>query len=135
MLCPKCRSDHAHRSHRQGWFENLAGLFWQYPYRCSHCGHRFLHHYRRLRARSDTGDDPVARHRSIEREIRTTRQAKDWPRKRRDLLIVAAAALMFLGFLYLLTREPPPSTDDSFAAPPARIFPQTASAGELPPSA
>ena len=42
MQCPKCKIDHAHRSHRRG-LERLAGIFGYYPYRCRECGHRFLH--------------------------------------------------------------------------------------------
>ena len=42
MYCPKCRADHAHRSHRKGLTEHLASLFAFYPYRCDACQHRFL---------------------------------------------------------------------------------------------
>jgi len=97
MLCPKCKIDHAHRSHRKG-LEHLAGLMGYYPYRCRECGHRFLH-FR-------YADPPEAsgRRSEAEREIRSTRGRIRWQRKKRALMLYGFGALVFLGFLYFITR-------------------------------
>src|SRR3954452_21717504 len=74
VLCPKCKTDRAHRSHRQGVLERSAALFTYFPYRCRECDHRFL-------SRPAAHEQTSSEHRSTEREIRATRQAKDWARK------------------------------------------------------
>lgn len=103
MLCPKCHNDRAHRSHRNGLKEHLASLAAYYPYRCRECKHRFL------RSRYATPDLPPSQHRSTEREIRATRRAKDWQRKKRNITIYGVALLLFLVFLYLVTRDRTPN--------------------------
>ena len=96
MVCPKCKVDHAHRSHRKG-LEHIAGWFGYYPYRCRECGNRFLHF--RYAASPDAG-----RQSETEREIRSTRMRTRWKRKKRELLLYSFGALLFLGFLYFITR-------------------------------
>ena len=100
MLCPKCKNDRAHRSHRSGVTEHLASLLTYYPYRCRECQHRFL-----LSRYASIETPPSTQHRSTEREIRATRKAKDWQRKKRHFTIYAVALLLFLAFLYLVTRD------------------------------
>jgi hypothetical protein len=39
------------------------------------------------------------------REIRATRNALAWRRKRRELLLYGTGALLYLVFLYFITRE------------------------------
>lgn len=115
MLCPKCKNDRAHRSHRNGAKEHLASLLAYYPYRCRGCQHRFL------RSRYAAVQAPASdRHRSTEREIRATRKAKDRQRKKRHLAIYGIALLLFLAFLYLVTRY---RSDNGSAglAPPAGV--------------
>ena len=97
MLCPKCKIDHAHRSHRKG-LEYLAALFGYYPYRCRECGHRFLQ-FRYAGPPESTG-----KHSETEREIRSTRVRVRWKRKKRALLLYGFCALIFAGFLYFITR-------------------------------
>lgn len=99
MWCPKCKTDRAHRSHRAGVKEHLASLLAYYPYRCRECKHRFL------RSRYESTEPPSGEHRSTEREIRATRRAKDWKRKKRHMAIYGVALLLFLIFLYLVTRD------------------------------
>jgi DNA-directed RNA polymerase subunit RPC12/RpoP len=99
MLCPKCKVDHAHRSHRTGLVERLAGLIGYYPYRCRECGHRFL----QFRYASPP-ESPTRRHAEAEREIRAIRVRIRWQRKKRALLLYGFGALIFLGFLYFITR-------------------------------
>jgi hypothetical protein len=97
MLCPKCKIDHAHRSHRKG-LERLAALFGYYPYRCRECGHRFL------QFRYAVPPEATGKHSETEREIRSTRMRVRWKQKKRVLLLYGIGALIFLGFLYFLTR-------------------------------
>ena len=99
MWCPNCKTDRAHRSHRKGAKEHLASLLAYYPYRCRECKHRFL------RNRYESIEPPSGEHRSTEREIRATRRAKDWERKKRHMTIYGVALLLFLIFLYLVTRD------------------------------
>jgi hypothetical protein len=96
MLCPKCKIDHAHRSHRKG-LERLAAFFGYYPYRCRECGYRFLQF--RYASPLETG-----KHSETEREIRSTRMRVRWKRKKRALLLYGFCALIFAGFLYFITR-------------------------------
>ena len=96
-LCPECRAGLALRSHRRGAFELLASLAAILPYRCQECSHRFLmFRY----AASDK-----AAHTATIREILATRQAIEWPRKRREFLLYGTGLLLFLAFLYFITRE------------------------------
>ncbi len=97
MLCPKCKTDHAHRSHRRGLLELLASLVAIYPYRCRDCGLRFLKF--RYSTPSLTQDP------STVREILSTRRSIAWKRKRMELLLYGAGMLLFLMFLYYISRE------------------------------
>lgn len=98
MICPKCKTDHAHRSHREGLKEYAVSLFQYYPYRCKECGLRFS----ALRPKPPkTAAKPTA----TETEIRTTRGSYSRRRKRREFLIYGSAVLVFLAFIYFLTRD------------------------------
>ena len=99
MWCPKCKTDRAHRSHRKGLTEHVASVLAYYPYRCKECKHRFLLN------RYAAPPGPPSEHPSTEREIRATRQARTWQRKKRNLTIYGVALVLFLAFLYLVTRD------------------------------
>jgi hypothetical protein len=99
VQCPKCKTDQAHRSHRRDVKERLAALFAIYPYRCHGCEYRFL------RFRYASPEAIVSGHAPVEREIRATRAALEWKRKRRELLLYGVGFLLFLAFLYFITRE------------------------------
>ena len=92
MFCPKCKSDRAHRSHRQGAKESLARLLAYHPYRCRECGLRFLQ-FRLAVPRS------AAEPTSTEREIRATRTAFRWRAKKRELWLYGAGILLLFFFL------------------------------------
>jgi hypothetical protein len=69
------------------------------PHRCHECGHRFL--FNPFTASSGSGPN------STEREIRRTRAAVKWRRRKREIAVVCMAALIFFGFLYyIVTRNP-----------------------------
>jgi|GEM_PF-1528156 hypothetical protein len=112
MLCPKCKTDHAHRSHRQGVKEHLASLLAYYPYRCRDCKHRFLQN------RHAAPQGPPSAHPSTEREIRATRQTKNWERKKRNMIVYGIALFVFLVFLYFVTRDRGPSSENAHASFP-----------------
>jgi hypothetical protein len=106
MTCPKCKSDSAHRSHRRGLVEHIAGLFAIYPYRCRKCENRFL------KSKYTQEAPPTSSvHASTEKEIRRTRNAVKILRRRRELLLYGGCFGLFLFFLYYITRERGPQSD------------------------
>jgi hypothetical protein len=94
MLCPKCKTDSAHRSHRSNLRERLASLAGYRPYRCHKCELRFSS------IRIPPEEEPAPAKTS------TTRVAMRWRRKRRDIFLYASALIVFSAILYLLTRPP-----------------------------
>jgi hypothetical protein len=106
VTCPKCNTDHAHRSHREGWKDYAVSLFQRYPYRCSQCGVRFLQRRRKA-------PENVAKPTATETEIRATRAAGERKRRRRDFLLYGSALLCYLVFLYFITRDRDSSNDNN----------------------
>ena len=100
MLCTKCQTDSAHRSHRVGLREHLASMAGYYPYRCRKCGARF----QGLRNKETEAATPAAR--TVEREISTTQGARRRKAWRRGLVLYGLALILFGVLLYYLTREP-----------------------------
>jgi hypothetical protein len=100
MLCPKCKNDHAHRSHRAGLSERLAGIVGYRPYRCHSCSHRFLS----FRSSLPEPDAPPVL--DAEKEIAATRGSLRRKQKRREVLLYGSALTVFVVILYFLTREP-----------------------------
>lgn len=100
MLCPKCKTDHAHRSHRAGLKERLTSIVGYVPYRCRDCGLRFLN-FRYWRP--DPAATPVA---GAEKEVAKTRGSLRRKQKRRELVLYVSALTLFVVVLYFLTREP-----------------------------
>jgi DNA-directed RNA polymerase subunit RPC12/RpoP len=103
VVCAKCKTDQAHRSHRRGVLELLGSVVAIYPYRCRDCGHRFL------KFRYTTTDKTPGT--ATEREIQATRTSMAWKRKRREFLLYGAGILLFVVFLYFITRERSGSPD------------------------
>ena len=100
MLCTKCQTDSAHRSHRVGFKEHLSSILGYYPYRCHNCGRRF-----QIVGHAEPGAaNPAAR--GVEREITHTRSALRRRAVRRAILLYAGALILFAVILYYLTREP-----------------------------
>jgi len=98
VQCPKCKTDHFHRSHRRGLWEHLASMAARYPYRCQDCG------YRALQSRY-AAEDAAAGQVPKDREVKATRGAIQWRRRRREFLLYTGGFLLFLAFLYFITRE------------------------------
>jgi predicted nucleic acid-binding Zn ribbon protein len=100
MLCTKCQTDSAHRSHRAGLRDRLASLAGYYPYRCRNCGSRF-------RGLRKVAPEPsTAARRGVEREIAHTRGARRRKALRRAILLYGGALILFGALLYFLTRVP-----------------------------
>ena len=99
MLCPKCKTNNAHRSRRVSIRERFGRLLGFSPYRCHQCSHRFQI-YRNSEPRSTAPDTRA------EKEIATTRGAFRWRQTRLQILIYGLALTLFVFFLYLLTRTP-----------------------------
>lgn len=104
MVCPSCKVDRAHRSHRRGVKERLAALFSYNPYRCHECGHRFLLY----RYAEQSTLKPLT---ATERQIISLRQTIRKKRSRRELLLYTSALMLFVIILYWITREHMPSSD------------------------
>ena len=113
MVCEKCKTDSAHRSHRRGVIEFAASLFAIYPYRCAQCETRSLRFkYSETDRRKPSG---------TEQEIRATRRGIRWQRRKRELLLYAAALLLFVAFLYFITRDRGPSGETGAHLSPTNI--------------
>ena len=100
MLCPKCKTDNAHRSHRVGLRERFGSIAGYHPYRCHDCQHRFV------TRRYPSPELGATAGRSTAREVSSTRGALRWKRKRRDLVLFVGALIVFGMILYYLTRAP-----------------------------
>ena len=98
MLCPKCKTDRAHRSHRVGLTEHLVSVVGFLPYNCRDCHNRFL------QFRYSSADPVISANPSVEREIAATRIARSRKRTQREILLYGLALLLFAAILYLLTR-------------------------------
>jgi hypothetical protein len=99
MLCPKCKIDTAHRSHRVGLRERLTSIVGYVPYRCRECRHRFLGFRYSLR-------EPAPPACGAEKEIAATRGSLRRKQRRHELVLYASALAVFVVILYYLTREP-----------------------------
>jgi hypothetical protein len=112
VLCPKCKTEHAHRAHRKGLAEHVAGIVGRYPYRCTGCGHRFVgFSYNPLAA-------TIKELTPTEKEIKVTRSAARRKRTLREMVVFSLALVLFLAFLYFITRVRPASEG---AVPSERI--------------
>jgi hypothetical protein len=100
MLCPKCKTDNAHRSHRAGLRERLTSIVGYVPYRCRDCSFRFLNFRYSL---PDAVAPPL---RGAEKEIAATQRSLRRKQKRRELVLYLSALTLFVAVLYFLTREP-----------------------------
>jgi hypothetical protein len=100
MLCPECKTDHAHRAHRAGLGEHFASIVGYRPYRCHKCSHRFLSF------RYSLPEPAVASSSGAEKEIAATRSSLRRRQKQREFLLYGSALTIFIVILYFLTREP-----------------------------
>ena len=97
VICPVCKEDRAHRSHRGGLKDWVAGMFGRRPYRCHSCQHRFLA-FRDGEGSSDLRGQ-------AERDIMRLRRRIRWNRLKREILIYGFGCLAFLAVLYYLVQQ------------------------------
>src|SRR5580658_2695574 len=99
MVCPRCKTDNAHRSRRISTWERFTASIGYSPYRCRQCSHRF-HAF--LVRRPHSRLPPT----NAEREIAHTIGVSHWKRRRREIWLYGSALTVFVVLLYLLTRPP-----------------------------
>jgi hypothetical protein len=101
MLCPKCKTDNAHRSRRASTGERLTSIVGYFPYRCRQCSHRF----QTFTAEPSAPRVPPT---AAEKEVARTHGASRWKRRRLEMWMYTLALTLFGVVLYLLTRAPSP---------------------------
>jgi hypothetical protein len=94
MVCPQCKADRVHRSHRAGLMEWAASRLDYYPYRCQDCGERRLFRHDATEAAGVVG-----------KEVVRTRRRVEWVRTRREILLYATFLFAFAILLYFITRQ------------------------------
>jgi hypothetical protein len=97
VICPKCKQNRAHRSHRAGLKDRLFLLFDQIPYRCHACNTRF-YAYR-------AGEESEKLRTREEMKIMTLRRNLRWKRSKRTLTAYGFAALMLIIIIYYALQQ------------------------------
>ena len=92
MICPKCKENRAHRSHRAGLKDRFLRLFQQIPYRCHGCNQRFYAY------RSGERSSKLRTHEEM--KIMQLRRRIRWKRSRRELAVYGLAALVLIAIVY-----------------------------------
>lgn len=97
MICPKCKVNQAHRSHRTGFKDRIVAWFSVKPYRCHACNHRF-YAYR--------DGETSSRLRSAE-EIRIMRLRRKirWKKSRVELVAYGICTLIVAAMIYYLIQQ------------------------------
>ena len=101
MICPSCNEPEAHRSHREGLSDWIAGLANQTPYRCRSCKKRF-YIYRHGEASSNLRT-------AEERRILKIRRKYKWRKSKRQLLAFAIFSVLLVAVLYVLMQQRAPT--------------------------
>jgi hypothetical protein len=97
MICPKCKENRAHRSHRAGLKDRLFYVFSQIPYRCHACNTRF-YAYR-------AGEKSARLRTREEMKIMQLRRRLRWKRSKRELAAYGIAALLLLFIIYYTLQQ------------------------------
>jgi hypothetical protein len=97
MICPKCRQDRAHRSHRAGFKDRFFLLLDQIPYRCHACNTRF-YAYR-------GGEQSEKLRTREEMKIMHLRRTLRWKRSKRELTVFGIGALVLAIIIYLALQQ------------------------------
>lgn len=101
MICPNCKSDRAHRSHRNGVSDWFAAIKGETPYRCHACNRRF-------RVTSG-GTESKEMRTKTEREILRTRREIRWRRNRLTVAMYGIGLAIFGLLLALLLQDRTPA--------------------------
>ncbi len=97
MICPKCKENRAHRSHRTGLKDWFARFFDEIPYRCHACDTRF-YAYR-------GGENSEKLRTPEEMKIMQLRRTLRWKRSRRELTVYGIAALVMIFIIYYALQQ------------------------------
>jgi len=97
MICPKCKEDRAHRSHRAGIRDRILHFFSQIPYRCHACNHRFY-------AYRDGETSPRLRTAEEIRIMRLRRKMR-WKKSRIELAAYAICSIIVAAVIYYLIQQ------------------------------
>lgn len=97
MICPKCKEDRAHRSHRSGIKDSILHFFNQIPYRCHSCNSRF-YAYR-------AGESSSRLRTHEEMKIMQLRRRLRWKRSKRELAAYAIATAVLVCIIYFTLQQ------------------------------
>lgn len=97
MICPKCKQNRAHRSHRSSLKDRIFLLFDQIPYRCHACNTRF-YAYR-------GGEESEKLRTREEMKIMQLRRSLRWKRSKRELTVYGFAALVLVIIIYYTLQQ------------------------------
>lgn len=97
MICPKCRENRAHRSHRSGPKDYLLRMFHQIPYRCHNCKARFYAY------RSGERSEKLRTHEEM--KIMQLRRKIRWKRSKRELAVYGVAAGILVVIVYMALQQ------------------------------
>jgi len=97
MICPQCRENRAHRSHRQGIKDRIVGWFSVKPYRCHSCNRRFY-------AYRDGETSPKLRTAEEIRIMKLRRKIR-WRKSKVELIAYAICSLIVAFMIYYLIQQ------------------------------
>jgi hypothetical protein len=97
MICPHCKENRAHRSHRQNFKDRIMALFSMKPYRCHACNRRFY-------AYRDGETSPKLRTAEEIRIMRLRRKIR-WRKSRIELAAYAICSIIVAAVIYYLIQQ------------------------------
>ncbi len=97
MICPKCKENKAHRSHRSGTADRIRSWIAIKPYRCHACNHRF-YAYR-------DGESSSRLRTTEERRIMALRRKIRWRKSRVELMGFAIGSVLVAVVIYFLIQQ------------------------------
>ena len=97
MICPKCKENRAHRSHRAGLTDRFLRLFQQIPYRCHGCNQRFYAY------RAGERSSKLRSHEEM--KIMQLRRRLRWKRSRLALAMYGLATLVLIAIIYVALQQ------------------------------
>jgi hypothetical protein len=97
VICPNCKENRAHRSHRSGFSDYVMVWLKRRPYRCHNCQTRFY-------AYRDGEESPKLRT-AEERRIMQLRRNIRWRRSKKELTLYLLATMAVAATIYYLIQQ------------------------------
>jgi hypothetical protein len=97
MICPSCKENRAHRSHRRNFKDRIVALISMKPYRCHTCNHRFY-------AYRDGETSPRLRTAEEIRIMRLRRKMR-WKKSRVELAAYGICSIIVAAVIYYLIQQ------------------------------